>query len=260
MLAQPSQGQGALAPAAAARPTAKCRRCRLDRGAQAVALLLLNLIPGAADAQIAATASLLSDYRYRGITYSGQKPAAQLSVAYDDPADWYVGAFGSTVRFGDSLGAGLEGKIFGGYAHQFSPGMSFEAGAVYSLYNDISRWNYGEGYLGLSLDNVGLRLHYARKYLGQRTDGIYGEISYTRPVAERVQFFAHGGYMYMTADSFYATGADRRVFDVRVGVGADFEWFHADLAWVGISRADAGSRLIGSSSPNTVVLTLSRAF
>ena len=50
----------------------------------------------------------------------------------------------------------------------------------------------------------------------------------------------------------------------RIGIGVDFDLFHFEVAWVGIRTenitANVGYLITGSTSPNTVVLTLSRQF
>jgi uncharacterized protein (TIGR02001 family) len=89
---------------------------RLDELAlRAAATLLFLVFASGSSAQISGTASVLSDYRYRGITLSGKKPAAQLGVTYDDPLGWYVGAFGSTTRFTPPLGSGSQAMVFAGF-------------------------------------------------------------------------------------------------------------------------------------------------
>jgi hypothetical protein len=43
-------------------------------------------------------------------------------------------------------------------------------------------------------------------------------------------------------------------------LGVDVEQFRFELAWVGTSNANVAYGITGSRSPNTIVLTLSRAF
>src|SRR6478609_1275319 len=51
-----------------------------------------------ATAQVAVEAALQTDYRVRGYSINDEKPAASLSVSYDDPSGTYVGGslIGST--------------------------------------------------------------------------------------------------------------------------------------------------------------------
>src|SRR5439155_7805223 len=48
--------------------------------------------------QVSGSASLVSDYRFRGVSLSQEKPALQLNVLYDDQSGWYAGAFASSVQ------------------------------------------------------------------------------------------------------------------------------------------------------------------
>jgi uncharacterized protein (TIGR02001 family) len=68
--------------------------------------LALGSVSGLAQAQAAAPESSLSfnvgattDYRYRGLSQSRLQPALQGGVDYADKSGFYVGAWGSTIKF-----------------------------------------------------------------------------------------------------------------------------------------------------------------
>ena len=74
--------------------------------------LALGSVSGLAQAQAAAPESSLSfnvgavsDYRYRGISQSRLQPALQGGVDYADKSGFYVGAWGSTIKFIKDSGA-----------------------------------------------------------------------------------------------------------------------------------------------------------
>jgi uncharacterized protein (TIGR02001 family) len=236
------------------------RRCLDGRVLQGAAALGLCAFATAASAQFSGTATVVSDYRYRGITLSGKRPAAQLGVTYDNPVGWYVGAFGSTVRFLPPVDATTQATAFAGFASRVSSGVSIEAGGDYSVFDDASRYNYGNVYLGIATENISGRIYYSPRYFGLAASAVYAEINYTHTLVDRLRWFAHGGFLRTSADTFYAQSSDRRYVDGRIGLGVDFDQFQAELAWVGISRAYAGYRITNSTSQNTVMLTLSRAF
>ena len=259
MPVQPLQGQRALAPVDAQWRAPQGRR--LDEWAlRGAATLLLLVFASGSSAQISGTASVLSDYRYRGITLSGKKPAAQLGVTYDDPLGWYAGAFGSTTRFTPPLGSGSQAMVFAGFASRLSSGVSLEAGGDYSMFDNAARYNYGETFLGVAGENLSVRIHYSQKYYGQRANSVYGEINYAQPLIDRVRLSLHAGFLRTGEDSGYGSGPDRRIWDGRIGCGVEFDLFQLELAWVGISRANAAYRLTQTTSSNTFVLTISRAF
>ena len=109
----------------------------------AVTLVLCVFVTGAS-AQWSGTASVVSDYRYRGVTLSDLKPAAQLGIAYDDPIGWFAGAFGSTVQLAAPTGRTAQAIVFAGYASRVSSDVSLEVGGDYSAFAGASGDNYGE--------------------------------------------------------------------------------------------------------------------
>jgi uncharacterized protein (TIGR02001 family) len=86
--------------------------------------LALGSVSGLAQAQAAATESTLSfnvgattDYRYRGISQSRLKPAVQGGIDYADKSGFYVGAWGSSIKWIKDAGgdANVEIDLYGGY-------------------------------------------------------------------------------------------------------------------------------------------------
>jgi uncharacterized protein (TIGR02001 family) len=68
--------------------------------------LALGSVSGLAQAQTAApestlsfNAGVVSDYRYRGISQSRLKPAVQGGFDYADKSGFYVGAWGSSIKW-----------------------------------------------------------------------------------------------------------------------------------------------------------------
>ena len=87
--------------------------------------LALGSVSGLAQAQAAAPASSLSfnvgavsDYRYRGISQSRLQPAVQGGFDYADKSGFYVGAWGSTIKWIKDIPGGdasIEVDLYGGY-------------------------------------------------------------------------------------------------------------------------------------------------
>ena len=87
-------------------------------------LLTLSLlsVTGVAQAQAAEStlsfnAGVVSDYRYRGISQSRLEPAVQGGFDYADKSGFYVGAWGSTIKWVKDGGgnANVEIDLYGGY-------------------------------------------------------------------------------------------------------------------------------------------------
>ncbi|PTT92530.1 hypothetical protein DBR42_01795 [Pelomonas sp. HMWF004] len=81
-------------------------------------------------------ASVVSEYRYRGISQSRLKPALQGGLDYAAPSGFYVGAWASTIKWikdagGDSQ---VEVDLYGGYKTEVAKGLTLDVGGLYYLY------------------------------------------------------------------------------------------------------------------------------
>ena len=239
------------------------QRLRDSSALRGAAALLFCVFASGVSAQISGTASIVSDYRYRGITLSDRKPAAQLGLTYDDPLGWYAGASGSTVRLAPPAGPNFQATVFAGFASRVASGISLDAGADYSVFTGAAGDDYAEVYLGVASENVSARIYYSPDYFGQHASATYGEINAVQPLFDRVSLLVHVGFLTTRAYSPYSPYGPRstqNVVDGRIGLGANFDLFRLELAWVGISNANIAYPIAGSRSPNTVVLTVSHAF
>src|SRR6186997_2987340 len=94
---------------------------------------------------IESEAGVVSDYRFRGLSLSNEKPALQLETTLSHDSGLYAGAFTSTIEeYGvdaDGDGARAEVDISGGWAFSLA-GFDIDAGAVAYLYPDASDVNY----------------------------------------------------------------------------------------------------------------------
>jgi uncharacterized protein (TIGR02001 family) len=249
----PRQREPAPARAAATRR----HRCSPERAFFAVGAVLA-LFASVAAAQVSGTVSLLSDYRYRGVSLSDNKPAAQLGLTYDDASGWYAGFFASTIRFAMPASRGAQTTYFAGYARRTPSGLSVEAGADYSVYTVGRSYRYPEVYVGVTSDNISARLYYASRYYFGDSDTLYGEVNATNAVSDRIRLLAHVGVLRSGGADAYASLRDF-VFDGRVGVAVEVEQFSVQLAWIGVSSSSAYP-MSGADRRHTVVLSVSRSF
>jgi len=210
-------------------------------------------------AQFSGSASLVSDYRFRGISLSHQRPAAQIALAYDDASGWYGGAFASTVQLGDATSREVQAVSFVGYAKRDPSGLAWEAGADYSTVTGDQSYGYAEAYVGIAFENVSARLYYAPRYFGQDSDAIYGEINVSYPLLDRVRLIAHGGALWNNSEDRYRR-PDHRVFDGSVGVALALDAINVQLVWVGISSSNTLYPVAATGRRNSVVLVLSHSF
>lgn len=82
-------------------------------------------------------ASVVSDYRYRGISQTRLKPALQGGLDYAAPSGFYVGAWASTIKWIKDIPGGdadVEVDLYGGYKTEVAPGLTLDVGGLYYLY------------------------------------------------------------------------------------------------------------------------------
>ncbi len=85
-----------------------------------------------AQAQVSFNAGATSDYRYRGISQTRLKPALQAGIDYAHDSGFYLGAWGSTIKWIKDAGgdAGVEVDLYGGYKTEISKGLSLDIGLL----------------------------------------------------------------------------------------------------------------------------------
>jgi uncharacterized protein (TIGR02001 family) len=217
----------------------------------------MSVVPASAHAQTSGTVSLVSDYRYRGVSLSDGKPAAQLGLAYDDASGWYAGVFASTIRFASPDSRGAQTQLYAGYAHRIAPGITIEGGADYAVYSVGRSYEYPEIYVGFTLDNVSGRLFYATRHFAGSGDTFYAELNGATPLGERMRLVAHAGALRNPVEDPYYP-PPRFVFDGRAGIAFDVDRFVVQIAWVGVSST--GAYPMSGARRHTAVLSVSLAF
>ena len=78
-----------------------------------------------------------SSYIYRGLNQSGYKPALQIGADYASESGFYVGVWGSSIRWIKDFGLGsgnVELDVYGGYKGTAGP-IGYDVGVLQYLYN-----------------------------------------------------------------------------------------------------------------------------
>lgn len=105
---------------------------------------------------------VVSDYRYRGISQSRLNPALQGGIDFAHKSGFYLGAWGSTIKWIKDAGAtkgSFELDMYGGYKGEIAKGLGFDVGYL--------RYQYVSNKLG---DVPG--------FANANTDEIYGALTY----------------------------------------------------------------------------------
>jgi uncharacterized protein (TIGR02001 family) len=192
---------------------------------------------GGAFADVGGTLSLQTDARERGMSYSANRPSAQLGLAWDGTAGWYAGAQLARARFSQERGAALQ--LYGGRVVELAPGLDGEAGIVAHAYENVSSYDYQEVYAGLLGERWNLRAYLSPDYYGIGQRSLYAEFNLRWPLKKGVAALGHVGVLHgwgaqgsPYAGSRSATRADLRLgASWQLGAGSDLQ-----LAWVAAGR------------------------
>ena len=80
---------------------------------------------------------LATSYIYRGLSQSDFKPALQIGADYVSPSGFYVGVWGSSIRWVKDFGIGTanaEFDVYGGYKGE-AAGIGYDVGVLQYVYN-----------------------------------------------------------------------------------------------------------------------------
>jgi uncharacterized protein (TIGR02001 family) len=146
-----------------------------------VLLLAAALVPGAALAEdsphsFTGKVALYSEYEYRGISQTSEKPAGQLTLDYAHASGFYVGTFVSNIKWlkdtgevlGDPMSANIEWDIYGGYKWGFAEGWTLDVGYLRyeypsskAIFPAFVKPNTDEVYVGVSFGPATLKYSYS---------------------------------------------------------------------------------------------------
>jgi uncharacterized protein (TIGR02001 family) len=203
-------------------------RCALAAGAW------LALAPPA-HAQLAATAAVSSEYRFRGVTAAEGHPSLQLLLEGDARDGWYAGTSATQVPISRDHRY-VEIGAYGGrvLAARSDREWQLELGARASHFASDSTYDYFEAYAGLVAARWNARLFVSPDYFGRGVRSVYAELNADRPIDMALRAFFHAGAIAGRGGS--DNGGSRVRVDVRAGGayargGADLQ-----LAWVAATK------------------------
>jgi uncharacterized protein (TIGR02001 family) len=118
-------------------------------------------------------AALYSEYEYRGISQTSEKPAVQLNLDYAHKSGLYIGTFLSNIKWlkdaaevgGFSTSAQLEWDIYGGYKFEVAKDWTLDLGYLRYEYPSSGAFNpkpnTDEVYAGISYGPATLKYSYS---------------------------------------------------------------------------------------------------
>jgi uncharacterized protein (TIGR02001 family) len=239
------------------------------------------------DFTLTANAGLFSDYRFRGYTQTGYKPAFQGGFDLSHASGFYIGNWNSNVEQNLYRGASLEMDFYGGYKYTFLDDFTLDVGYYYYYYptkrTSGSYFGYdkkaeeGEAYVGLSWKTVSVKYWYATtNYFGLgdsfaggpsvNTKGSsYIDLNATYDLGDGWGLVGHYGLQSIrNHDKF--TDVDGRtlkknVSDYKVGATKDLSGFIVGLAVVGTSKKEYfGTANLEAGGKTKILASVSKTF
>ena len=153
--------------------------------------------PDAPAQAFAVKLGLWTEYEYRGISQTSEKPAVQLNLDYTHPSGFYLGTFLSNIKWlkdtaevnGFNTSAGVEWDIYGGYKYEFVKDWTLDVGYLRYEYPSSSDFNpkpnTDEVYVGVSTGPWAAKYSYSIN----NTFGVpdskgsdYIEVDYNQPI------------------------------------------------------------------------------
>lgn len=211
--------------------------------------------------QLMAHAAILSDYRFRGLSYSEGEPVVQASLVAAHESGLYGGVFVSSLGNHDYYGA-VEVDFFAGWAKAITPAITADVSLLYYYYPDgnsaLPNIDSFETALQLTGDfgafspKVGIWYAWEQAALGGK-DNLYlfGDLVWRAP-GTPLEAKVHAGY----TDGAYSIAADRTSIDWSAGVGFRL----ADNILLGVEYVGMGGPKVKDYTDDTIVASLSMDF
>lgn len=202
---------------------------------------------GAAQAEVTGTATIVSDYDFRGITQTSNDATLQGSIDYASESGWYVGTWASGVDFGIPKPS-TEVDVYTGFRGTAGD-MGWDAGINYYAYPGLSDLNFAEIYGKLSYGIVSGGVYYSNAF-GHKDNGsafyLYGDVGIP---AGPVTIGLHAGLSdgdgiadtYGFGADEEGEGAEDSYTDYGIGVSYSASNFTFGIKWVGVDAGNGGS-------------------
>lgn len=218
------------------------------------------------------TATLTSDYVFRGLSQTNEDPAAQASFEYKHPVGVFLGVWGSTVD--DTISDGnAEIDLYGGYRGQIFDNLGYELSIIYYWYPggasdpelDYVEFHGGLNYTfaGLPLEpSVGVGFNYSPDFFGEDGSGYFynGTLRFTLPYG--VGLGLELGYQDVKGDKTTGNGRGLNGNDGydylfwKAGLSKEVLGFNLDVSYYDTNEEE----YFGPIGDSRVVFSISRSF
>ncbi len=240
----------------------------------------LSGVPDALKGDISANVAFTTDYRYRGISQSGNDFAVQGGFDYAMNSGLYIGTWASNVnnfnpsQVDGSNGTQAEVDFYAGYEYALNDNISLGVQALYYYYPGASKagpksttlaaytagreldfWEYTPSF-NWTTDTVSgtLSVSYSSDFYGESGDSYYFNGSTSTTLTDWLTLGAHAGYQEVQREIFWYPD----YVDWSISLGTHQLGLDWQVAYVGtdLDRNECG----GNICDDTVVGTISRSF
>jgi uncharacterized protein (TIGR02001 family) len=232
--------------------------------ALALAVPTLAAAQAAAPSPVAGNVSLVSDYRFRGITQTFEEPALQGGFDYAHSSGFYVGNWNSSIADSFFGGSPLEMDFYAGYKPTFGD-IGLDLGILYYYYPGsdapgIGKIDNTELYAGATWKWLSAKYFYAvSDFFGvDDTKGSdYIDLTANFPFGAGWGLVGHVGHQRVKNNS------DADYTDYKLGITKDIRGWVLGAAFVdndaeGLLVSGAGREMDAGDS--TVVFSISKTF
>ncbi len=241
-----------------------------------IALAALALTAGSsAMAQLAYNAGVVTDYRYRGISQTNEAPALQGGVDYAHTSGFYVGAWGSTIKWikkaGEAASVDAKGDfeldLYGGYKGAITKDLAYDVGYlryeyVNNTYDKVSTVNAStdEAYAALTYGPVTFKYSYAFSNLfgnANSKGSTYADLSATFDLGSGFSLVPHVG-----VQDIKGTFSNGSYVDYSITLTKDFgKGLSGSVAAIGTNVDDTAYTYLGKDwAKDTVVVGVKYTF
>lgn len=209
-----------------------------------------------------ASVDLSSDYRFRGISFSDNKPAISGSFDYAHSSGLYTGVW-MTSNSGDG-----EINVYGGYGSEFGDsGVSYDVGVLRYIFPGASEFNNNEFYAGLGYSYFSLGYAYDPDWEGNDEAAHYFSVGFDYDLPAGFGFSASYGVTNFDSDLEDIVG-ESSYSDYSISLSKSLVGFDWTLSYIGVDNdgeavySDPGSYggLDDSSTDDTLVFSVSKSF
>lgn len=169
-----------------------------------------------AHADISATATLVSDYVYNGVSSTDGDATLQGSVDWYNDAGFYAGVWASGLDEVGYSSAEVEIDYYAGYAGSINNDFGFDLGYAFYTYpgaNDAgAEFNYGEIYGAVTFrENTTAKVLYSDNYFGDVGNSVVVTLSHTINLPEEFSLTLDASHTKLLDDkgaAYYGPNAD----------------------------------------------------